>query len=542
MENSNFIKKIMEEDLASGKHKEIITRFPPEPNGYLHIGHARAIITNFELAKNFNGYTNLRFDDTNPQKEDESFVKAIIKDIAWLGYKPKKIYFASSYYNQMYKYAIRLIKKGLAYVDEQSIEEINLTRGSLTTPGINSPYRDRPIKENLSLFKQMKNGKFKEGERVLRAKINMADPNMNMRDPVIYRINYLPHHKTGKKWCIYPMYDFAHPLEDAIEGITHSLCSLEFEDHRPLYNWVIENCETKYKPRQIEFGRLNIENTILSKRYLRTLVEENYVAGWDDPRMPTVGGLKNRGYTPNAIRNFIFETGLSKTNGTVKREMLEHFVREDLKDKSEPIMVINNPLKVVITNYPSDTPEEIKVPMKTMKGERTIYFGKELYIEADDFAVEKPSKDYKRLYLGAEVRLMNAYFIKANEVIYDENNFIKEIHCTYDIKTKSGSDFKERKPNGTIHFVEATKAVRINANFFEPLLDETTFGDDYIKRFNKKSILKKVMISEPSIITFPALSRLQFIRLGYFYLISKKDNNIYVNEVCKLKSSYKENK
>ncbi len=539
MENSNFIKTIMEEDLKSGKHKTIITRFPPEPNGYLHIGHARAIITNFELAKNFNGYTNLRFDDTNPQKEDLSFVNAIISDIKWLGYEPKKVLYASSYFEQMYKYAIVLIKKGLAYVDDQSIEEINITRGTLNTHGINSPYRDRSVRENLSLFKQMRDGKFSEGEKVLRAKIDMKHSNMNMRDPVIYRISYLEHHMTKNKWCIYPMYDYAHPLEDAIEGITHSLCSLEFEDHRILYNWFIENTGIKNKPRQIEFGRLNIENTILSKRYLRALVEEGFVSAWDDPRMPTIGGLRNRGYTPKAIRNFILETGLSKTNGEVKKEMLEHFVREDLKEISEPIMVVKHPLKVVITNYPSDTPEEIKVDYKTKDGQRTIYFGREIYIEQDDFLVEKPDKDYKRLYLNGEVRLMNAYFIKANDVVYDENNNIKEIHATYDIKTKSGTDFKERKPNGTIHFVEATHGVKIVANFFESLLDETIIGDDYLKKFNKNSIKRMPLFSEPSILDFPPLARLQFIRSGYFYLISKKDNDIILNEVVKLKQTYK---
>ncbi|HBT59368.1 MAG TPA: glutamine--tRNA ligase, partial [Acholeplasmataceae bacterium] len=458
MENhSNFIKTIMIQDLESKKHDEIITRFPPEPNGYLHIGHARAIVNNFELAASFGGKTNLRFDDTNPGKEDVEYVNSIKEDIAWLGYTPNQIYYASDYFQEMFDRAIILIKKGKAFVDDQTADEISRGRGSLTSKGVDSPFRDRSVEENLTLFMNMKNGLYKEGEKVLRAKIDMSSPNMNMRDPVIYRISFAHHHNTGDKWCIYPMYDYAHPLEDAIEGITHSLCSLEFEDHRPLYDWVVRETEMPLVPRQIEFGRLNIENTVMSKRYLKELVDSKLVDGWDDPRMPTLSGMRRRGYTPSAIRNFILGTGLSRMNSTVSTEMLESFVRDDLQAHSAKMMGVINPLKVTVLNYDKGL-EAIEVPLDPndlSMGTKTIYFSKHLYIDHDDFIEEKPNKHWKRLAKGIEVRLFHAYFIKCEEVIKDDEGNVIELKVTYDEKTKSGTGFDERKPNGTIHFVEA---------------------------------------------------------------------------------------
>lgn len=538
---SNFIKTIMENDLESGKHTKIITRFPPEPNGYLHIGHARAIIINFELAKHFGGYTNLRFDDTNPEKEELKFVKSIQRDVEWLGYEPEAVYFASDYFQEMFDRAIILIKKGLAFVCDLTAEEISEYRGTVTTPGRNSPYRDRSVEENLELFYGMRDGKYKEGERVLRAKIDMASPNMNMRDPVVYRISYEEHHNTGNKWVIYPMYDFAHPLEDAIEGITHSLCSLEFEDHRPLYDWFVKHTEMPKIPRQIEFGRLNIEKTVMSKRYLRTLVEKKLVSGWDDPRLPTLQGLRRRGYTPNAIRNFILASGLSKTNGSASIDMLEHFVREDLQQTTNRLMAVKQPLKVTITNYEGE-PEKIEVPLNEELSDetRTIYFGKHIYIEQDDFAVERPNRKYKRLYLGAEVRLMNAYFIKANDVVYDDNGNIIEVLATYDIETKSGTNFTGRKPNGTIHWLEATTAIPAEFRRFSPLLDDNDESNDYIARFNHDSIhvdhgyvenyLKDVKVEE----------KFQFIRQGFYSVdYDSTDKEIVFNQIVALKSSYR---
>ena len=542
MENhSNFIKTIMIQDLESQKHNEIITRFPPEPNGYLHIGHARAVINNFELAKNFGGKTNLRFDDTNPGKEDVEYVNAIIEDIKWLGYEPNRILYASDYFGEMYDRAVILIKKGLAYVDDSTPEEISKSRGNLNTAGTNSPYRSRTVEENLTLFENMKNGLYKEGEKVLRAKIDMASPNMNMRDPVIYRISYAEHHNTGKKWCIYPMYDYAHPLEDAIEGITHSLCSLEFEDHRPLYDWVVRETEMPLVPRQIEFGRLNIENTVMSKRYLKQLVDEKFVTGWDDPRMPTLSGMRRRGYTPEAIRNFILGTGLSRINTTVSTEMLEAFLRDDLANNSVKMMGVVNPLKVTITNYEDGKIEAIQVPFDQNKpelGERTIYFSKHLYIEQDDFIEEKPNKNWKRLAKDIEVRLFHAYFIKCTDVIKDEAGNIVEILATYDEQTKSGSGFNDRKPNGTIHFVSAEKSLPATFNLFGPLVfdGETPF----LERLNKDSWqTSKGYIEYAFSETLPTKA-FQLMRVGYFNFDKDSNvNDIKLNRIVELKSSFK---
>ncbi|MDI6452141.1 glutamine--tRNA ligase/YqeY domain fusion protein [Peloplasma aerotolerans] len=540
--NSNFIKTIIEQDLASGKHTEIITRFPPEPNGFLHIGHARAIVTDFELAKTFGGYTNLRFDDTNPVKEDDIYVQSMIEDIKWLGYEPKNIFFASDYFDEMYERAIILIKKGLAYVDHSTAEEMAKDRGNINTPGKPSKYRNRTVEENLELFHQMKEGKFKEGECVLRAKIDMASPNMNMRDPAIYRISFAEHHRTGKNWCIYPMYDYAHPLEDAIEGITHSLCSLEFEDHRPLYDWFIKETEMPNIPRQIEFGRLNIENTIMSKRFLRELVETNKVIGWDDPRMPTLSGLRRRGFTPEAVKNFILSTGLSKVNSTAGYDMVEAAVRDDLAEKAKRVMAVIDPLKVTITNYEEDKVELIEVDYlqgHPEMGTRKIPFSRHLYIEKDDFVVTKPNNKYKRLSVGDEVRLFHAYFIKANDVVFDKDGEVIEVLATYDVNTRSGSGFNERKPNGTIHFVEATTANKATFNFFGPMIE----GDDdmdLLDRFNDDSWEVKKGYVEHALLTTQPLDKFQFMRNGYFCTDKEsKDDDLIFNETVPLKSSYK---
>lgn len=543
MENSNFIKNIMKNELEEGKVDHILTRFPPEPNAYLHIGHARAIVTNFELAKSFGGATNLRFDDTNPAKEDQEFVDGIINDLKWLGYNPRIVVYGSSYFDETYELAVKLIKKGLAYVDDLSPEEVSLYRGTPTEPGKNSPYRDRSIEENLKLFEEMREGKYNNGEKTLRAKIDMASPNINMRDPVLYRIMKISHHQTKDKWCIYPMYDFAHPLQDSFEGITHSLCSLEYEDHRPLYDWVINVTEVPHKPRQIEFGRLGITNTIMSKRYLKQLVDEGRVVGYDDPRMPTLAGLRRRGFTPDAIKNFILSTGLSKINSTVEYSMLEHFVREDLKLKTTRPMAVINPLKVVITNYEEGKVEYLDAHNNTENeslGSRKIAFSRHIYIEQEDFIPEKPNKKWKRLAKDVEVRLMNAYFIKCNEIIYNEDGSIKEIHCTYDPETKSGTGFEGRKPNGTIHFVEATTALPAQFNLFEPLiLDEKVSAENFIERLNPNSWVKVHGYVEASLANTQPGDKYQFIRNGYYTTDKEsKGNELIFNRTVSLKSSF----
>lgn len=544
-DNSNFIKTIMQNDLDNNKHETIITRFPPEPNGYLHIGHARAVIINFELAKVFGGKTNLRFDDTNPVKEDTEYVDAIKEDITWLGYEPDNVYFASDYFQEMYERAVLLIKKGKAYVCDLTQEEMSKYRGNLTSPGTDSPYRNRSVEENLALFEGMKNGQFKEGEKVLRAKIDMKSPNMNMRDPGIYRISFSHHHNTQDKWCIYPIYDYAHPLEDAIEGITHSLCSLEFEDHRPLYDWVVRECEMPLVPRQIEFGRLGITNTVMSKRFLKQLVDLKHVVGWDDPRMPTLRGLRRRGYTPSAIREFILAAGLSRTNSTISSDMLEHFVREDLKLTSKRPMAVLKPLAVEITNYPEGQVEYVDVDWNNENealGSRKVAFSRHLVIEQDDFLEEKPNKHWKRLSLGLEVRLFGAYFIKANEVVKDEEGNVIKLLCTYDENTKSGSGFNERKPNGTIHYCEVSTGLKATFNLFEPLIvaQDTDEDKSFLDRLNPTSWTKLEGFVEQALEDTVALDKFQFLRNGYFTTDLKSSRkSLEFNRIVELKSSFK---
>jgi glutaminyl-tRNA synthetase len=542
--SSNFIKNIVIEDLKSGKVKEVVTRFPPEPNGYLHIGHAKAICLNFELADEFKGRTNLRFDDTNPLKEDAEYVKAIKEDVKWLGFDWDGLYFASDYFEEMYNRAVKLIRKGKAYVDDQSAEQIRETRGTLTEPGKESPYRNRPVEENLDLFERMRKGEFQNGEKVLRAKIDMASPNVNLRDPVIYRVSHATHHNTGDKWCIYPMYAFAHPLEDAIEGVTHSICTLEFEDQRPLYDWVIRECEMEHTPHQYEFARLNLTNSIMSKRYLKQLVEAAIVDGWDDPRMPTISGLRRKGYTPESIRNLCRETGVSKSNSVVDSKMLEHFIREDLKLKAPRTMGVLKPLKVVITNYPEGQVEMLDAeinPENPDMGIRQIPFSREIYIEQDDF-MENPPKKYFRLFPGNEVRLKHAYFIKCNDVIKNEAGEIVEIHCTYDPETKSGTGFTGRKVKGTLHWVEASQAVPAEFRLYEPLVldeDEPT-GKPFMERINPNSLEVVHGFVEPNMKGAKVQDKFQFFRHGYFNVDPKDstNNQLVFNLIVSLKSSF----
>ncbi|CAI9393428.1 Glutamine--tRNA ligase [Bacillus sp. T2.9-1] len=544
---SNFIKNIMKEDLETGKHDTVITRFPPEPNGYLHIGHAKSIFINFGLADEFGGKTNLRFDDTNPLKEDIEYVNSIKEDVEWLGYEWENLLFASDYFEEMYERAVLLIKKGLAYVDDLSADEIREYRGTLTEPGKESPYRTRSMEENLQLFEAMRNGEFGNGEKVLRAKIDMASPNINLRDPVIYRIAHATHHNTGDKWCIYPMYAFAHPLEDAIEGVTHSLCTTEFEDQRPLYDWVVRECEMESTPQQIEFGRLNITNTVMSKRKLKLLVDEKYVDGWDDPRMPTISGLRRKGVTPEAIRNFCMELGISKGSGAVDSAMLDHFVREDLKLKVPRTMGVLNPLKVVITNYPEGQIEMLDAennPENPEMGVRQIPFSREIYIEQEDF-MENPPKKYFRLFPGNEVRLKHAYFIKCEEVIKDEEGNVMELHCTYDKETKSGTGFTGRKVKGTLHWVEATQAIPAEFRLFEPLIsdeeEEIEEGKTFLDYVNPNSLEVIQGFIEPNMKDVKPQDKFQFFRHGYFnvdpkYTTSEKP---VFNRIVSLKSSFK---
>ncbi|MDR2867182.1 MAG: glutamine--tRNA ligase [Acholeplasmatales bacterium] len=540
----NFIKTFIKEDLENKRYAKIITRFPPEPNGYLHIGHARAIITDFELAKDFHGDTNLRYDDTNPSKEDKIYVDNILKDIKWLGYNPKNVFFASNYFDYMYEKALLLIHKGLAYVDHQSAEEISKTRGNLTQPGTPSVYRNRSIKENLDLFAKMTSGFYNEGDCVLRAKIDMASPNINLRDPAIYRIIKKEHHNTGWKWVVYPMYDFAHPLEDAYEGISHSLCSLEFEDHRPLYEWVINNCETIAQPRQIEFGRLSIENTIMSKRYLLELVNSKKVSGWDDPRLPTLAGMRRRGYTPQSIKKFILSTGLSKINSIVPQAQLYSCLRDDLVLKAPRLMAVTKPLKVTITNYSKTELESYEVPINqdNLKlGNKLVYFGPTIYIESEDFSEIKPDKKFKRLSLNNEVRLLGiGYFIRAHSVIKNEEGQVVEVLATYDPLTKSGLNFNDRKPDGTISFLCADKMRRAEFRIYDDLLDPTIESDNILAKFNVNSLLVYQGFIEESTKQYRIHNKYQIIRNGYYSVDDdSKPSLIVLNNIVPLKSSYK---
>ncbi|WP_209971425.1 glutamine--tRNA ligase/YqeY domain fusion protein [Paenibacillus eucommiae] len=546
---SNFIKNIVIEDLQSGKVKQVITRFPPEPNGYLHIGHAKSICLNFELAHEFGGRTNLRFDDTNPAKEDTEYVEAIKEDVAWLGFEWDGLFFASNYFEEMYKRALILIQKGLAYVDDLTAEQIREARGTLTEPGKESPFRNRSVQENTELFERMRGGEFKDGEKVLRAKIDMASPNVNLRDPVIYRVVHTHHHNTGDAWCIYPMYAFAHPIEDAIEGVTHSICTLEFEDQRPFYDWIVRECEMEQVPRQYEFARLNITNTVMSKRKLKQLVDEQAVDGWDDPRMPTLSGLRRRGYTPEAIRSFVREIGVSKSNSLVDARMLEHFIREDLKLKALRTMAVLKPLKVVITNYPEDQTELLEAENNTENpemGSRQIPFSREIYIEQDDF-MENPPNKYFRLFPGNEVRLKNAYFIKCHDFVKDEQGNVVELHCTYDIETKSGSGFNARKVKGTIHWVDAKHAVPAEFRLYEPLIMDDTQGDNeggeeasFLDNLNPNSLKIIEGFVEDNMKEAKPQEKFQFFRHGYFNVDPKYTvaGRPVFNLIVSMKSSF----
>jgi glutaminyl-tRNA synthetase len=546
MEINHFINTIIEEDIRSGKHQRAITRFPPEPNGLLHLGHARAIITNYTMAKEHGGYFNLRFDDTNPVKEDIEFVEGIKRDIAWLGCKWENLLFASDYFDEMYKRALLLIKKGEAYVCDLSAEDIREYRGDFTTPGKESPYRNRSIEENLELFEGMKNGEFEDGSRVLRAKIDMANPNLNLRDPILYRIQRATHHRTGDKWCIYPMYDFAHPIEDAIEGITHSLCSLEFEDHRPLYDWVVKHCEMENTPRQIEFGKLYIANAVTGKRYIKQLVEEGLVMGWDDPRLITLAGLRRRGVPAEAIQEFILALGLPKSQGETSIDMLYQIVRTQLNTEAPAINAVVDPLKLIIDNYPDDKIEYLEAPMNRNNpdlGVRVLPFSKELYIEREDFIEQKPNKKWKRLALDVEVRLMYAYFVKATHVIKNEQGEIIEVHCTYDPQTKSGSGFNERKPNGNIHFVDAKNSIPAEFRLFEDLVENLDNKDiPFRDKINKDSLIVKKGFVENTVNNTIG-SRYQFIRNGYYAVDpDTTEDNLVFNRIIGLRTSFKSSK
>jgi len=539
----NFIHNYIQEDLKDSLSK-ISTRFPPEPNGYLHIGHAKSICLNFGMAKLYGGKCNLRFDDTNPTKEDTEYVNSIKEDVKWLGFDWRdRLYFASSYFEKFYDVALKLIKEGKAFVCDLSAEEMREYRGTLSTPGKNSPYRDRSIDENLDLFTRMKNGEFPDGSHTLRAKIDMSSPNMNMRDPVIYRIAHAHHHSTGDKWCIYPMYDFAHPLEDVIEGITHSICTMEFEDHRPLYDWVVDNCGMSAKPRQIEFARLEMTNTVMSKRKLRELVANGLVDGWDDPRMPTISGLRRRGYTPESIRAFCDKIGVSKANSKVDSSLLDYCVRDDLKSKVKVVMAVTDPIKVIIDNYPEGQVEFLDIennPENEAMGVRTVPFSKEIYIDKDDF-MEVPVKKFFRLAPLKEVRLKGAYFITCVGVDKDGDGNITAIHCTYDPQTKSGSGFDGRKVKGTLHWVNADTAIKAEARLYDYMMLDNTENPDGDMIVNPNSLVVKECFIEPCVKEAKAGDKFQFMRNGYYCVDTKytTDKKLVFNRIVPLKSSFK---
>ena len=543
----NFIELIIDKDLEEGRFDHVQTRFPPEPNGYLHIGHAKSILLNYGLAKKYNGKFNMRFDDTNPTKEKTEFVESILKDIKWLGADwEDRLFFASNYFDQMYEAAVKLIKKGKAYVCDLTLEEIREYRGTLTEPGKNSPYRDRSVEENLELFENMKNGMYKDGEKVLRAKIDMSSPNINMRDPIIYRVAHMTHHNTGDKWCIYPMYDFAHPIEDAIEHVTHSICTLEFEDHRPLYDWVVTELEYPNPPRQIEFAKLYLTNVITGKRYIKKLVEDGIVDGWDDPRLVSIAALRRRGFTPESIKNFVELCGISKSNSSVDYAMLEYCIREDLKTKKPRMMAVLDPIKLVIDNYPEDQVEWFDVVNNIENeelGSRKVPFCKELYIEREDF-MEEPPKKYFRLFPGNEVRLMHSYFVKCVDYEKDENGNVTVVHCTYDPETRSGNNFTARKVKGTIHWVSARHAIEAEVRLYENIVDEEKgkLNEDGSLNLNPNSltVLKKCYLEQGLADAEPE-DKFQFVRQGYFCADIKdytKEKPVY-NRIVSLKSSFK---
>ncbi len=546
--SKNFIEEEIDKDLADGRYSEVCTRFPPEPNGYLHIGHAKSILLNYGIAKEYNGTFHLRFDDTNPTKEDAAYVESIKEDLKWLGADwGDQVYYASDYFPIMYDCAVKLIKKGKAYVCDLSADEIRVYRGTLTEPGTDSPYRNRSVEENLRLFTEMKEGKYGDGEKVLRAKIDMASPNMNMRDPVLYRVAHMTHHNTGDQWCIYPMYDFAHPIEDAVEHVTHSLCTLEFEDHRPFYAWVVRDCEFDPAPRQIEFSKLYLTNVVTGKRYIKKLVEQGIVDGWDDPRLVTIAALRRRGFTPESIRMFVDLCGISKSQSSVDYAMLEYCIREDLKLKRPRMMAVLDPIRLVIDNYPEGQVEELDVENNLENpdlGSRKVPFCRELYIERDDFRIDPPKK-YFRLYPGNEVRLMYAYFVKCVGYETDANGNVTVVHCTYDPETKSGSGFEGRKVKGTIHWVSAPYAKPAEIRLYENLIDEEKGvynKEDGSLNLNPNSltVCKNSMV-EDSFADAKAGDSYQFVRNGYFCIDSKDSTaeNLVFNRIVSLKSSFK---
>lgn len=542
----NFIEQIIDKDLAEGVYDTVHTRFPPEPNGYLHIGHAKSILLNYGLAKQYGGKFNMRFDDTNPTKEKTEFVESILADISWLGADwEDRLFFASNYFGQMYEGAVKLIKKGKAYVSDLSAEEMREYRGTLTEPGKNDPNRDRSVEENLELFEKMKNGEFADGEKTLRAKIDMASPNINMRDPIIYRVAHMSHHNTGDAWCIYPMYDFAHPIEDAIEGITHSICTLEFEDHRPLYDWVVRELEYPHPPKQIEFAKMYLTNVVTGKRYIKKLVEEGIVDGWDDPRLVSIAALRRRGFTPESIKMFVDLCGVSKSNSSADYAMLEYCIREDLKLKRPRVMAALDPIKLIIDNYPEGQSEMLEVANNLENeamGYRQVPFGRELYIDREDF-MEEPPKKYFRLFPGNEVRLMNAYFVTCTGCVKDESGKVTEVHCTYDPETKCGTGFTGRKVKGTIHWVPAKEAVKAEVRLYENIIDEEkgVYNEDGSLNLNPNSltVLKECYL-EPALKDAKAYDSFQFVRQGYFCVDVKdsKEGALVFNRIVSLKSSY----
>lgn len=544
--SKNFIEQIIDKDLAEGVYDTVHTRFPPEPNGYLHIGHAKSILLNYGLAQKYQGKFNMRFDDTNPTKEKIEFVESIKKDIQWLGADwEDRLFFASDYFEQMYEGAVKLIKKGKAYVSDLSAEQIREYRGTLTEPGKEDPNANRSVEENLALFEAMKNDQFGDGEKVLRARIDMASPNMNMRDPVIYRVAHIPHHNTGDKWVIYPMYDFAHPIEDAIEGITHSICTLEFEDHRPLYDWVVRELEYPQPPKQIEFAKLYLNNVVTGKRYIKKLVEEGIVDGWDDPRLVSIAALRRRGFTPESIKMFVDLCGVSKANSTAEYAMLEYCIREDLKLKKSRVMAVLDPIKLVIDNYPEGQTEMLDVPNNLENealGNRQVPFGRELYINRDDF-MEEPPKKYFRLYPGNEVRLMYAYFVTCTSFVKDETGKVVEVHCTYDPETKTGSGFTGRKVKGTIHWVPVEQAVKAEVRLYENIIDEEkgVYNEDGSLNLNPNSItVLKDCYLEPCVKGSKAYDSFQFVRTGFFCVDAKDstEDALVFNRIVSLKSSF----